>query len=138
MNNENRELMEAVVKQRLEAALDSSVTPEESKRLFDEAMKAVDRQIESDKLDISYSEHVEKLELEKEKDSRDEAFKKEEAKKNRWIRAIEIGTAVILVPAITFGFNMAYAKRICNFEKTETFYTTPGRGLSKLFNLRNK
>ena len=136
MTNENRELMEAVVKQRLEAVLEEDVSSDEAKRLFDEAMKAVDRQLESDKVDISYSEHVDKLESEKEKNSREEAFKQEEAKKNRMIRIAEIVATVILVPAVTFGFNMAYAKKICNFEKTDTFYTTAGRGLSKLFNFK--
>ena len=136
MNNENRELMEKVVKDRLEAVLDSSVEPEEAKRLFDEAMKAVDRQLESDKLDISYSEHVEKLESEKEKDSRDAEFRKEEAKKERWIRIGEFAAMLVLAPIIETTCKKAFAKLICNFERTDSFYTTAGRSLSSLFRFK--
>ena len=136
MNAENRELLEEVVKNRLEAALDSGVEPEEAKRLFDEAMKAVDRQIESDKLDISYSEHIEKLESEKEKDIRDDEFRREEAKKDKLIRIGEFAAMLILAPVIETACKKVYAKLVCNFEKNYTFTTTAGRGLSSLFRFK--
>ena len=136
MNAENRDLMEEVGKQRLEAALDPNLTPEEQKRAFNEAMQVLDRQIESDKLDVSYNEHINKLESEREKDARDDAFRKSEAKKERWIRVGEFAAMLVLAPAIEYACKKGFAKVICHFEENNTFYTSAGRSLSSLFRFK--
>lgn len=136
MNAENRELFDEVVRQKLVGAIDTSLEPEEQERMFKEAMQAVDRQIESDKLDTSYAEHINKLEVEKEKDVRDDEFRKSEAKKDRWIRVGEFAAMLVLAPIIETGCKKAFAKVICHFEENGTFYTSAGKSLSGLFRFK--
>lgn len=132
MNAKNRELLEEVIKERLEGALNSSEKTEESKTAFKEAMVAIDRQIELSKMDDSYREQVEKRELEEKKQIREDEFKEKESKWNKIIRGAEIG-----VPLIALGIELVskfrFMKNVCNFEKDYSFTTTPGRSLSSYF-----
>lgn len=136
MNKANKELLDEVVYNRLERALNSTGTTEENKIIFKEAMDAVDRTIEIDKLIAAEKEQAEKLKAEKEKLKADEEFKIKQAKRDIVKFGVELGATVILIPTINYICNSKYAKRICNFEKDYTFTTTPGKGLSSLFRFR--
>lgn len=127
MDKENKKLLEDVIKQRLEQALDLDECTKESNIMFTEAMSAVDKSIELSKLEAARDEQIQKQEL---------AIA--EAKKDRIVKCVEIGAAIILAPVINTMCNKAYAKIICHFEKDYTFTTTAGRSLSRLFNFKNK
>lgn len=90
----------------IETKLQESMSDDEKVRSesFDAAMKAIDRQIELDK-----------------------------NCKDRIIKCVEIGAAIIATPLIEAGIRKAFAKTICEFEKDYTFTTSAGKSLSKLF-----
>jgi hypothetical protein len=158
MNEENRELLTNVVKDRLEAALDNEGGTEEEKAeaklAFREAMEAIDRVIELKKLDDSNQERsaqreierskiaeanlelVSRNALEEKKISTEAEIRKKEFKKNFTLRCIEVGGALLLAPIIETGCKKVFAKVICNFEKDYTFTTSAGRSLGGLFRFK--
>ena len=73
---------------------------------FDEAMAAIDRQKDLDS-----------------------------DKRDKIIKLVEIGAAVIITPIIEAKCRKVFAEMICSFEKDYTFTTTAGKALSKLFRL---
>ena len=100
---DNKELLDKVIKDRL---MKSMIAEEGSDVAFNEAMEAIDRQIQLDN-----------------------------NKKDKLIKAVEISAAVILTPLIDAKCRQIFAKMICDFEKDYTFTTTAGKSLSKLFKL---
>lgn len=104
MKKTNRELLNEVIEQRLKESLEN---PAEDNGSFEEAMAAIDRQIELDKV-----------------------------KKDKIMKCVEIGAAVVAAPLIEAGCKKAFAKMICTFEQDYTFTTTAGRALSSLFKFK--
>jgi hypothetical protein len=80
---------------------------DEASEAFKEAMEAIDRQNTLDK------------------DSKD-----------RVVKFVEIGTAVVLAPLIEVGCKKAFAHMICEFEKNDSFTTMAGKSLSGLFKFK--
>ena len=80
---------------------------DEASEAFKEAMEAIDRQNVLDK------------------DSKD-----------RIVKFVEIGTAVVLAPLIETGCKKAFAHMICEFEKNDSFATMAGKSLSGLFKFK--
>lgn len=80
---------------------------DEASEAFKEAMEAIDRQNTLDK------------------DSKD-----------RIVKFVEIGTAVVLAPLIETGCKKAFAHMICEFEKNDSFATMAGKSLSGLFKFK--
>ena len=80
---------------------------DEASEAFKEAMEAIDRQNTLDK------------------DSKD-----------RIVKFVEIGTAVVLAPLIEVGCKKAFAHMICEFEKNDSFATMAGKSLSGLFKFK--
>lgn len=80
---------------------------DEASEAFKEAMEAIDRQNTLDK------------------DSKD-----------RMVKFVEIGTAVVLAPLIETGCKKAFAHMICEFEKNDSFATMAGKSLSGLFKFK--
>ena len=143
MDAKNRELLEGVIEDRLRRAQLSDPENEVDKQVFKEAMDALSKQIELDKIDASHEEQLAKLKIENErlkaeceKNLRDEATKKSEAKKDRWVQIGTFGAGLLIAPAIEYGFKKGFAKLICEFEKDYTFTTSAGRGLSSLFRFK--
>ena len=81
--------------------------PDEASEAFKEAMEAIDRQNTLDK------------------DSKD-----------RIVKFVEIGTAVVIAPLIETGCKKAFAHMICEFEKNDSFATMAGKSLSGLFKFK--
>lgn len=182
----NRELLEEVIKDRLTKALGAE-SSEQTDRYFEEAMKAIDRQIKLDEKELEIEkvrmnqnfeverderrnqydiekdhrntqfeferqemkqqheldkeELIHKLSREESKESRDFEMKKKkldisQANKDRMVRVIEIGAAVVAAPLIEAGCKKAFAKMICTFEQDNIFTTTAGRSLSGLFKFK--
>lgn len=103
MNKDNKVLLEKVINDRLNKALEDN---DDTSTNFNEAMEAIDRQKDLD------SDKREKL-----------------------IKLVEIGAAVIVTPIIEAKCRKVFAEMICSFEKDYTFTTTAGKALSKLFRL---
>lgn len=80
---------------------------ENKKEAFEEAMEAIDRQNELEKNN-----------------------------KDRIVKCVEIGAAIIAVPLIEAGCKKAFAKLICEFEKDYTFTTSAGKTLANLFRFK--
>ena len=81
--------------------------PDEASEALKEAMEAIDRQTVLDKDD-----------------------------KDRIVKFVEIGTAVVLAPLIETGCKKAFAHMICEFERNDSFTTMAGKSLSGLFKFR--
>lgn len=111
---ENKELLETVIKDRLEKANSKDVDPEVKKASFREAMEAIDRLVELEKNESS----------------------KKEQKFAPLIKAMEVGVIPAGLILIDFLCKRSHTTRICNFEKDYTFTTTPGRSLSGLFRFK--
>ena len=56
--------------------------------------------------------------------------------KDRMVKFVEIGTAVVLAPLIEAGCKKAFAHMICEFERNDSFTTMAGKSLSGLFKFR--
>ena len=120
-----KELLDRVVSDRLEIAIDGNLSEEEQRLVFKQGMEALDRRIQ-----------LEKLETDKEAQREKSADAKVDQSKNRAIKIIEIAA----VPAVLFiadcAFKRYYMHQVCNFERDYTFTTTPGRGIAGLFRLK--
>lgn len=135
MDARNRDLLAEVIEDRLEKAL-SSYGDDGSDLAFKEAMDAVSKQIELDKIDASREEVEKKLKVEEEKNLREDSTKKEEAGKDRVTQICIFAAGLVLGPVIEVACKRGYAKMLCEFEKDYTFTTTAGRGLSGLFRFK--
>lgn len=81
--------------------------PDEASAAFEEAMQAIDRQNELDK-----------------------------DKKDRVVKVVEIGMAVVAAPLIEAACKKGFARMICEFEEDHIFTTMAGKSLSALFKFR--
>lgn len=81
--------------------------PDEASAAFEEAMQAIDRQNELDK-----------------------------DKKDRMVKVVEIGMAVVAAPLIEAACKKGFARMICEFEEDHIFTTMAGKSLSALFKFR--
>ena len=124
MDKDNEKLLNEVIKDRLAGAVGCDSFEDRSASL-DQAMKAIDRQVELTKLEDARNEKL-----------RNEQFKMEEARKDRTIRGVEVIGTLALAPAIDYVVKNKFATRICNFEKDYTFTTQAGRSLSNLFRFK--
>ena len=111
---ENKELLEKVIKDRLEKSLSEDIDPEEKKVYFKEAMEALDRQTEMDRTDSM----------------------KKEQNLNRVVRYVEVAAVPAGLMILDSLFKWRFMKTVCNFEKDYTFTTTPGRSISSFFRSR--
>lgn len=102
MNKVNQEMLEKVIRDRLNKSLDDNNSDRDKD--FNDAMEAIDRQIELDK-----------------------------HKKDVLIKLIEVGAISIAVPFVEAGIRKMFVKLICEFEKDYTFTTSAGKSLSKIF-----
>ena len=165
MNETNRELLDQVINQNLSNALNADEGSEEAKAYFRQAMDAIDRQINLNKVDCAYQESYDKLEAEKsrideiekekiaiekqkleienekseiDKQNReqDEKFKAEEARNNLILRGVEIACGVIVTPIISYALNRGLSKVIMRWEEGNTFTTTPGKSLRGMFQFK--
>lgn len=145
MEDKNRKLLEEVIQERLTRVQIAEPGNEDDKQAFKEAMEALNKKIELDKLEASHDEQVEKLKIEnerlmteREKNLRDEAAKKEEAKKDRLVQIGLFLAGLTLGELVDYLKKMKYAKHICEFEKDYTFTTHAGRRLSDLFQFKKR
>lgn len=127
MNKENRKLLDEVISSRLEYVSTYTVADDNETEAFRQAMEAIDRQIKISELDASADEQIKKQDQ-----------SKEEAKKDRLVKLVEICAVPLVLVGVQYVCNMRYAKVLCNFEKDYTFTTSAGRAMSKFFNFKGK
>lgn len=134
MENDNRILLDKVIKDRLEAALRSD--SEEAKQAFKEAMDAVSKQIEFDKIDVAHEEQLAKMKMEEDKNLREEAANEEKLRKDRYVQIGIFTAGLIATPIIEVVTKTIYANKICRLEQFDTFTTSAGRGISSWFRFK--
>lgn len=127
MNKENRKLLDEVIFSRLEYVSTYTDADDNETEAFRQAMEAIDRQIKISELDASADEQIKKQDQ-----------SKEEAKKDRLVKLVEICAVPLVLVGVQYICNMRYAKVLCNFEKDYTFTTSAGRAMSKFFNFKGK
>lgn len=127
MNKENRKLLDEVIFSRLEYVSTYTDADDNETEAFRQAMEAIDRQIKISELDASTDEQIKKQDQ-----------SKEEAKKDRLVKLVEICAVPLVLVGVQYVCNMRYAKVLCNFEKDYTFTTSAGRAMSKFFNFKGK
>lgn len=127
MNKENRKLLDEVISSRLEYVSTYADADDNETEAFRQAMEAIDRQIKISELDASADEQIKKQDQ-----------SKEEAKKDRLVKLVEICAVPLVLVGVQYVCNMRYAKVLCNFEKDYTFTTSAGRAMSKFFNFKGK
>lgn len=110
---ETKELLEKVVRDRLEKTADKNMSEEEKQKAFEEAMKATDRFIEMDKLESN-----------------------KDKKLNRIIKFIEVIAVPVALMTVDFLFKMRFTRTVCEFEKDYTFTTNAGRSTSQFFKFK--
>lgn len=111
---ENKELLEKVIKNRLENSLSEDLDPEEKEAFFKEAMEAMDRHIELERVEST----------------------KKEQNLNRMVRYVEVVAVPVGLLMIDSFVKWRFMKTVCNFEKDYTFTTTPGRSISSFFRFK--
>ena len=162
MDNDNRELLTAVIAKNLNNALNAKEGSEESKAALRNAMDAIDRDIRIAKDDDLYREvesklkseeeririEREKLECEKQKLEHEKELRAQEEKAKRnekivtWVfRGLEIATPLVLTLIMQRreqAFKQNFARECMNWEKTgETFTSIPGRSIRDFFRHKN-
>lgn len=102
----------------------------ENKALLDEVIK--------DRLEKSLDEDAENREdaFREAMDAIDRQNELDKNNKDRIVKIVEIGAAIIAVPLIDAGCKKAFAKLICEFEKDYTFTTSAGKTLANLFRFK--
>lgn len=102
----------------------------ENKALLDEVIK--------DRLEKSLDEDAENREeaFREAMDAIDRQNELDKNNKDRIVKVVEIGSAIIAVPLIEAGCKKAFAKLICEFEKDYTFTTSAGKTLANLFRFK--
>lgn len=150
MNDVNRGLLDEVIQMKLEAVKDLVPGSDEEKAVFKQAMEAIDRDVSISKNDETYSEHVDKIEVEKSKleieksklkeDIKNKAiendFKRKESKYN-WIRwGVEIGVIYLLTPMLDKKIKEGFARLCMEFETSDSFTSTPGRSIKDFFRFK--
>ena len=150
MNDKNRELLSSVVENKLNQVINCKASDDNYNQVFKDAMAAVDKQLELDKIDTSYQEHWEKLEAEKakfeaEKEKfeaekaerlRKEEFEKEEAIKSRYVQIGIFAAGLVITPIAEYIVKGALASKIGKIEQFETYTTSAGRSISSWFRLK--
>lgn len=112
----NKENLDKVINDRLESVLIYEEGSEDATRAFKEAMKAIELRNEMEKIEDA----------------------KKSEKKNTVLKVVEIAAVPVGLFVLDAIFKNHYMKKVCNFEKDYTFTTTPGRGLSSLFQFRKR
>ena len=131
-----KELMGTVAAERLDYARNCDAGDDAGDKAFEQGITAFKAYVEMAKIDDAHNEEIDRRELEREKQLREEELKRETAKKDRWMKGIEIGLVVVAAPIIGMVCNKNLAKFICKAEQFETFTSTAGRSLGKMFKFK--
>lgn len=110
----SKELLESVIERNLKIASETEVGSEQHVKAHKEAMDAIDRCIELDKIED----------------------KKKEQKESKLVKYLEIAIIPASLIVLDYAFKWRFMKTVCNFEKEYTFTTTPGRSISGLFKFK--
>lgn len=119
--------------ERLETARNLGVNDEGCDEAFEQAMRAVKVYGELTKIDDEHSEELERQDLEKEKQEMERDLKRKMTRGERWIKVAEIVAVAAIAPTLTYVFNRKFAEFLCEAEQFESFTSTAGRSLGKIF-----
>lgn len=132
-DQELKSLMANVATDRLEYALSQEPGSEEGEAAFKQGVTAFNAYTELAKVDDAHEELVERRRIEKQKQLRDEELRVKESKRDRIVKGIEIAAIAVVAPVVGYACNRAFAGFLCKAEQFETFTSTAGRSLGKIF-----
>lgn len=115
MEDRNKELLGEVIENRTQMALDPSLSADERKAAYAEAMGAIDRATKISELEAS----------------------RKEAKKNRILKWVEFGIGAVVVPVVLALVQDALTgkrfKELMVWEKDDSFTSTPGKSYTSSY-----
>lgn len=135
MNNDQnlKKLMEDVAKDRLERARTYGPGTDEGDAAFKEGLQAFNAYNEFVKTEDAHEELIERRAMEKEQKAREEKIRRKDRTKDYITVGLTIvGTAIITPLAYHFS-NKSLARFLCEAEQFETFTSTAGKSLGKMF-----
>lgn len=135
MEDQNKILLTKVIENRLERALNDE-GGEGDRLAFKEAMEAVSKQIELERVELSHEEAIAKMKIDEDKNFRDEMAAREKEQKDRMVQIGIFAAGLLAGPVIEVITKTIYANKICKLEQFETFTTSAGRGISSWFRFR--
>lgn len=133
MDEKSKALLAKVAEDRLERALQTGKDEVERKHAFNEAMAVMDKQIELERLEVTHREHIEKQRNEEKWNRREDAFKREEAKKARNVQIAMFVAGLIVTPTIDVLRKTFFANHVAKLEEFDTFTSQAGKGISSWF-----
>lgn len=128
-----KEQVAVYASERLEVARKLGVKDDECDKAFEQAMKAVKIYGELTKIDDEHSEELDRQELTKENQDLERDMKRMVARGDRIFKVVEIAAVAVLAPTLTYVFNRKFAEFLCEAEQFESFTSTAGRSLGKIF-----
>lgn len=129
-----KDLLAEVAADRLQKALENDPGNDDyDSEAFDEGITAVKAYTEMVKVDDAHNEELGRQELEKDKQESDKKFKMSESTKEKIIKGVELGLVVVVAPIIGYKCNKNLAQFLCKAEQFESFTSTAGRSLGKMF-----
>lgn len=128
-----KSLMADVAAERLDYAKNCEPGDEASEVALKQGVTAFNAYTELAKMEAEREELIERRAIEREKMAREEELRKKEAKKDRIVKCIEIAALAVVTPVVGYACNRAFANFLCKAEQFETFTTTAGRSLGKVF-----
>ena len=132
MDQNLKELMEDVAKERLKVAKTLGPGTEEGDAAFKEGLQAFNAYNELVKTEDAHEEQAERRAMEKDKQARDEAIRKKERMKD-WIIFGVTTLGTIAVPILGHILKKDLVKYVCKAEEFESFTSTPGKAIGKMF-----
>lgn len=131
-----KQLMEEVAAEKLNYVLEHEQGDDDAEEAFDQAITAVKVYNDMVKIDDAHEEELKRQDIEKDKQEADKKFKMSESTKEKIMKGIELGAVVIVTPVIGYFSNKNLAKFLCKAEQFETFTSTAGRSLGKMFKFK--
>lgn len=128
-----KDLMAEVAVNRLSYAKECIAGDEVGDKAFEQGVTAYKAYAEMTKIDDAHDEEIKRQELEKTKQERDDENRKKERKKEYFIKGVEIVGGVVIAPALAYGFNKGLVKYIGTIEQMETFTSSAGRAIGRMF-----
>lgn len=135
MNNEIdvKDLMAEVAVDRLSYAKNCKAGDEIGDKAFEQGVTAYKAYADMTKIDDAHDEELRRQELEKTKQEHDEENRKKERKKEYVVKGIEFVGGVVVAPAIAYVANKGLVKYIGTIEQMETFTSSAGRAIGRMF-----
>lgn len=133
MKNDLKKLMKDVAADRLQQAKDYGPGTDEGAIALKEGLQAFNAYTELVKTEDAHEELIERREMEKQKQIRDESIRRRERIKDYITVGLGVVGTAVATPIVYHICNKNLAKFLCEVEQFESFTTTAGKSVGKMF-----